>query len=233
MDRSKIYPEMGVLEREKALKNVATVHEHLAKYSRELDDNTLAKIREDKCNADIAIERLKEQQKVANDGYKSKIKDLQNKASGWMKEIETGKREEEGLLSGIVDQEEGRVYFYDRYGDMIKSRPILPEEKVTQGNLFAHDEAQQLAEAAVFGENVEVEVTENSALIGQPVIEDLPFEDAVETEPGEALVGEPDNYKEPEEEITDVEQEEKLQDIEGGEINFDNIEGQDFDLEQD
>lgn len=128
-----IFPDATPQEREEALKAKAVKTESRT-YPRTLSPNEISV--EKHRYAQDAIERdsLKEEAKQHADDYKARITALEDKMAECLGKVKHGKTDVTGWLYGIVNHDEKLMAFYDKYGELINSRELLPEE--AQGHLF-------------------------------------------------------------------------------------------------
>ena len=128
-----IYAEMSLEEREKVLANIAAKKE-MRNYRRPLDYSEVQARQGDYVQQALQMNELKEQMENAIKNFKAQIKNLELRQEETLKEIDTKSRETSGVLYGLANQDLGRMMFYNKYGTLIDSRDLLPEER--QANLF-------------------------------------------------------------------------------------------------
>lgn len=87
---------------------------------------------------------LKEELKNTVDEYQKKIKAASKEKEDCFETVKTGQREVRDTLYWVIDEENGRMHFYDRYGELIKSRALTPEE--TNRRLFSNEEIPAIEE---------------------------------------------------------------------------------------
>jgi hypothetical protein len=61
--------------------------------------------------------------------YKTDTTPVKEKISMTIKALRTNSIEEEGFVYSIADQEAGQMVDYDERGNLLNTRPLLPEER--------------------------------------------------------------------------------------------------------
>lgn len=154
-----LYPEKSMQEREELLQNQAAKVE-MRNYSRSLSDPEVNAERIRYVDDSVTLQRKKEELKNLTATYKDDIKALEALNEERLVTITSRKREQSGKLYGIANQAEKKMMWYDRYGELVDSRELTPDER--QGTLFIDTAAGK------------VEVTPNTshAALGSGVITD-------------------------------------------------------------
>lgn len=104
------------------------------KYDRELSQHEMDQRREQLADNCIAVNGFEDELKEVKADFKAKMDPLKEDNKKLLKEIKSGRAEEEGDLYYMADHENGMMEVYDESGDMIRSRRLTPDEK--QGRLF-------------------------------------------------------------------------------------------------
>lgn len=114
--------------REELLRSHAYSIEELV-YSRTLTDEELGKVKEDYVQNNIKHHNFKEQLDAIKEDYKQKMKPLELLGKEKLVQLKTKKVDEEGEVFAIDDQEAKVMYFLNRFGEVISTRPLLPDER--------------------------------------------------------------------------------------------------------
>lgn len=122
-----LYPDMTVQEREKALQRLAVKTKNET-YQRSLQQEEIDNEKDRYATKAIDKDNLQKEAKNVADDYKGKIANLDKMMDEALERIKTGKYECTGALYGIANYSESRMMFYDKYGELIKSRALLPDE---------------------------------------------------------------------------------------------------------
>lgn len=81
---------------------------------------------------------LKEEMKQAVEDYQKRIKAAAKDKEECFEVVNTGQREVRDKLYWVIDEENGKMLKYDRYGELISQRALTPEE--TNRRLFDNSE---------------------------------------------------------------------------------------------
>lgn len=128
-----LYPDMSVKEREHVLSNQCAKKE-MRNYSRTLSDSEINQEKTQLANDMVSKKKLEEALANLVKDYKAKIKTIDERTDERLERITNRKKTISGTLYGIANQQQGRMMFYDTFGELIDSRELLPDEK--QGQLF-------------------------------------------------------------------------------------------------
>ena len=115
-------------KREQLLKSHAYSVEDMV-YSRTLTEEEMGKIKEEYVQNNIKHHSFKEQLDQIKDDYKQKMKPLEMLGKEKLVQLKNKKIDEEGEVFGIDDQEQKIMYYLNKYGEVISSRPLLPSER--------------------------------------------------------------------------------------------------------
>lgn len=129
----------------------------------------------------IEEQKLKDEAKESAQSYQRKINLVSESKKESLDRINTRQREVYDKLYWVVDAANGKMNFFDRYGELIKSRNLTPDE--TNGVLFNNDgqpSENTPKELPLFSDD---EPTHVSDVLD---IEDADFEDVKEDEIGVA-----------------------------------------------
>jgi hypothetical protein len=166
-----LYPEMNAKERETVLSNQCAKKE-MRNYSRSLTDSEVDNEKSRYIND--AVEKANLEEALANlvKDYKKKIAGVEERMKERLGRIQSRKQPISGYLYGIANQQQGRMMFYDRFGELVDSRELLPDEK--QGQLFLQSTNEALADLPLETAQVVMEITKeqtgNEAVEGAQVI---------------------------------------------------------------
>lgn len=129
-----LYADLNPSEREAMLRNQANKVEQ-RNYSRTISESELEAERIRFVDDHLELQKLQKQMENAVKDYKARIKNIEERNDERLEVINTKKKSASGHLFGIANQVEGRMMYYDKFGELIESRDLLPDEK--QGKLFA------------------------------------------------------------------------------------------------
>lgn len=115
-------------EREKLL------HSHSVKFERTtftqaLTDDELQIESAEYIRGSIDLDRMESQAKEASDEWKKKIKKREGELEESLDRIKQGRREVTGVLFHIPNHAEQKMLLYNKYGELIDTRPLKEEEK--------------------------------------------------------------------------------------------------------
>lgn len=116
--------------REELLKSHAYSIDEMV-YSRTLTDEELGKVKDDYVQNNIKLHTFKEQLDNIKEDYKQKMKPLELLGREKIVQLKSRTIDEEGEVFAIDDQEQKIMYFVNKYGEVISSRPLLPDERQT------------------------------------------------------------------------------------------------------
>ena len=115
-------------DREELLKSHAYSTEEMT-YSRDLNESELGKVKDDYIQNNIKLHTFREQLEAIKEDYKQKMKPLELLGKEKIVQLKSRKVDEEGLVFGIDDQESKMMYYVNRFGEVVSSRPLLSSER--------------------------------------------------------------------------------------------------------
>lgn len=130
------YPDLGIKEREEQLQNECAKKE-MRNYSHSLQQSEIDGETREYAQDGMELNQLKEQIKNIKDDYAAKIKAVEDRMIERLEKIKFGKKTLSGYLYGVADHTTKRMMYYDKFGELIESRDLLPDEM--QGRLFIHE----------------------------------------------------------------------------------------------
>lgn len=133
-----LYQDYSMKDREKLLSNIASKKEN-SSYSRSLTPEEIDREKDQYASKAIQLEDAIEEAKNAAKAAKTTIDSLKKLMEEKISKIRNGKEEAVGTLYGIPNQIDGKMLFYDKYGELIKTRDLTPDER--QGRLFIENDA--------------------------------------------------------------------------------------------
>lgn len=131
-----IYEGYSMEDRVTMLKNQAAKVQ-VDTYNRSLSANEVDAEKDRYSRDAIELERQQDEMKRQIDHMKSGMEAVKTLMKERLTRIKTGQMEVRGTLYGVADQNNGRMNFYDQYGELINSRDLTPDER--QGRLFLGD----------------------------------------------------------------------------------------------
>lgn len=170
-----IYADYSMKDRVTLLKNQA-IKSSVETYNRSLSDKEIDAEKDRYSRDAIELERQKDELKRQMEILKQGIDSLTTLMKERLSRIKTGQMEVHGMLYGIADHGNGRMTFYDQYGELIHSRELTPDE--WQGRLFIGDAPSE------GGNNTPVESG------GDDGIMDVDYEDVNESQSLEEAIDE-------------------------------------------
>lgn len=126
-------PDLDLNERVKELRKIC-VTEVTKEYQRSLTDVEVDKDRFEFVEQSQTLANVKKNAKAAQASFNAEISSIQSILDEKMLRIETGKRKVNDALYGVPNYNSGLMEFYDRFGEMIESRKLTPDE--TTGQMF-------------------------------------------------------------------------------------------------
>lgn len=179
-----LYQDYSMKDREKMLSNLSSKKEN-SSYSRSLTQEEIDREKDQYASKAIQLEDEIESAQNAAKLAKTTIDALKKIMQEKISKIRTGKEDAVGTLYGLANHPDGKMMFYDKYGELIKTRDLTPDER--QGRLFI-DNDPALSTAG----DVTIPVTDHDALTPEiketvegaasVVTEDISFEDQDEEE---------------------------------------------------
>lgn len=128
-----IYAELPLNEREQMLANMAAKKE-TRNYSRSLQPSEVEVEEKRYCTDGMQKDDLEKQLTNIKKEYADKIKAVTDRMAERLEKIRTAKISITGVLFGIPNHANGRMLWYDKWGELVDSRNLLPEE--LQGRMF-------------------------------------------------------------------------------------------------
>lgn len=106
--------------------NCDAVEEH--GYTRRFSTDELNQKKENLANLSVEINDIEEEKKDAMDTYKDRLKPLNIDKKVLLDEIKKKSEFVNEECYKFIDHEEKIVGYYNRYGELVSSRPIMPQE---------------------------------------------------------------------------------------------------------
>lgn len=128
-----IYPDLSIEDREQLLKNQAA-KQIIGEYQRSMQESEVSNEEKKLSHDFIEKQKLEAQLQKFSQEIKGQIKNLEATMVERSEKIKSRKHTVHGTQYGIANHAEGRMMFYDKFGELVDSRELLPEEK--QGQLF-------------------------------------------------------------------------------------------------
>lgn len=129
-------PNATVSERVAALKKQC-VTKREENFQRTLTGTDVEKERFDYSENGGKLKGLEAEAKASADEFKEKINVVKKEMDLQLARIQTGKREVFDQIYGIPNPESGNMEFFDKYGEMISSRKLTPDEY--NGRMFDNE----------------------------------------------------------------------------------------------
>ena len=129
-------PNASVTERLAELKKVCATQK-VDVFKRTLTDSDVEKECFDYSTNGGKLRRLKDEAKEVANEYKEKVSAVEKEMELQLDRIETGKREVSDELYGVANYKTGQMEFFDKYGELIDTRKLTPDE--FHGKLFDND----------------------------------------------------------------------------------------------
>jgi len=128
-----IYPDLSIEDREQLLKNQAA-KQVIGEYQRSMQESEVSNEEKKLSHDFIEKQKLEAQLQKFSQEIKGQIKNLDATMMERSEKIKSRKHTVHGTQYGIANHAEGRMMFYDKFGELVDSRELLPEER--QGQLF-------------------------------------------------------------------------------------------------
>lgn len=106
--------------------NCDAVEEH--GYTRRFSTDELNQKKENLANLSVEINDIEEEKKDAMDTYKDRLKPLNIDKKVLLDEIKKKSEFVNEECYKFIDHEEKIVGYYNKYGELVSSRPIMPQE---------------------------------------------------------------------------------------------------------
>lgn len=106
-------------------------------FQRSLTESEIAVEKDVFIKLTVDEQRLKDEAKTSAQDYAKRINVIVEEKNEALERINTRQREVYDKLYWVVDAANGNMNFFDRYGELIKSRKLTPDE--TNGVLFNND----------------------------------------------------------------------------------------------
>lgn len=129
-------PDLGVKEREQELKKLC-ISEKEDNFFRTLTDSDVDKEKHNYAEKGAELKNKKLEAKASADTFKGEIQGIEKIQDEILIRIETRKRKVYDKLYGLSNYSNGLMEYYDRFGEMIDSRKLTPDEAI--GHLFNND----------------------------------------------------------------------------------------------
>ena len=126
-----IYQDMPLNEREEQLQKMAAKTEKRT-YRRTLQQSEVDAERNKYTSNAIDLQVMEEELENLKKDYTAKIKAHEAMMKERLDKIKNGKEDISGNLYGLPNYQNSRMMFYDKYGELIDSRDLLPEEIQTK-----------------------------------------------------------------------------------------------------
>lgn len=141
-----IYQEITMGEREQMLVKMAKKTETRS-YSRSLQESEIEAEQKRLATDLLEIKELELQLQNIKSDYKQRMENINTRVDERLEKIKTGTMQISGTLYGIPNFKNGRMLFYDKFGELIDSRTLLPDE--LQGKLYSQDDGGAFSELPV------------------------------------------------------------------------------------
>lgn len=129
-------PDLNVKDREQELKKLC-ISEKEDNFFRTLTDSDVDKEKHNYAEKGAELKNKKLEAKASADTFKSEIQGIEKIQDEVLIRIETRKRKVYDKLYGLANYANGLMEYYDRFGEMIDSRKLTPDEAT--GHLFNND----------------------------------------------------------------------------------------------
>lgn len=129
-------PDLNVKQREQELKKLC-VTEKEENFFRTLTDSDVDKEKHLYAEKGGELKEKKAEAKASADTFKTSMQAIEKDMDERLERIQTRKRKVYDKLYGLPNYQSGLMEFYDRFGEMIDSRKLTPDE--TTGHLFNND----------------------------------------------------------------------------------------------
>lgn len=168
-------PELSPKERVKELKKACRVADY-EKFNRNLTESEIEVERHAYAETGMRIEDVEFDAKESAEGYKMKLKMLKSEAEEKLSRIRTGQREVYDEVWGVPDYETGKMIFYDKYGEIVRTRNLVPDEY--NGRIFDNENEPLTEEKKEIGWDGVIEDADLSEQVSEEEIIDADIEDA-------------------------------------------------------
>lgn len=98
-------------------------------YAKELDQAEMANMKDELTDTSIKLARLEEKRQEFMTIHKAEVKPLKEIHNFLLNTIRNGAEEVEEEVYLLADQENGQMMYYNSDGMLIKSRPLMKEER--------------------------------------------------------------------------------------------------------
>lgn len=100
-------------------------------FKRMLTPEQIADLKDELSEQCIQLKDVKDEKKVHNAMYNERIKNLEKESDRLTEKIREGADSVMEQCYKMIDQEEGMVGYYDKYGILVLQRPVKREERQT------------------------------------------------------------------------------------------------------
>lgn len=128
--------DLNVKEREQELKKLC-ITEKEESFFRTLTDSDVDKEKHLYAEKGGELKEKKAEAKASADTFKTSMQAIEKDMDERLERIQTRKRKVYDKLYGLPNYQSGLMEFYDRFGEMIDSRKLTPDE--TTGHLFNNE----------------------------------------------------------------------------------------------
>ena len=128
-----IHPDLNVKDREDLLREQCAKKE-MRNYSHSLQQSEIDVETKNYAQDGILLDNTREELTNIKNEYAAKIKGIEDRMKERLEKIKFGKKQVSGILYGIPNHTENRMMYYDKFGELVESRDLLPDER--QGGLF-------------------------------------------------------------------------------------------------
>lgn len=180
-------PELTPAERVKELKKVCAVSDY-EKFNRNLTESEVEVERHAYAETGMRIEDVEYEAKESAESFKLKLKALKTEAEEKLARIRTGQREVYDEVFGVPDFEAGKMMFFDKYGEIVRTRNLVPDEY--NGRMFNNANEPIKEEARTIdwdGILEDAEIVEDPVSDGTEIITDDDLPDFLKPDGGEGV----------------------------------------------
>jgi len=139
------YPDLDITSRIEQLRKVCTT-QVTKEYQRTLTESEIERDRFDYVSQAQTLANTKANAKASAESFKAEITGIETIMTEKLARIDSGKRKVNDALYGVPNYNNGQMEFFDRYGEMIESRRLTPDETTGQ---FFNNEGEATPEAGV------------------------------------------------------------------------------------
>lgn len=124
---AKILQDVGLIERKQMLRDSAVRSEDFT-YPKPLDAKEVTHLKDEYTKKRITISKLDEKKKEFMTDWKAEMKPLLLETGEQMTKIRSKVEEITGDVFLLAEHDEGMMGYYNTSGELVYSRPLMPEE---------------------------------------------------------------------------------------------------------